>query len=192
MLASDDFSEVLLAAQRGDEQGFARLYDEFNSALVRYFAARLPQEAEDLAADTWLQLARSLGRFEGDERGFRSFLFTIAHRRLVDHWRHLRPSDPMDPVDLAERGERFAPAMVEHAEPGSLVTEAISAREAVEWIGSVLNRDQADVVLLRLLAGLDVEEVAVILDKRPGTVRVLQHRALKKLARELSLEAVTR
>jgi len=192
MLAGDNFSEVLLAAQRGDEQGFARLYDEFNSALVRYFAARLPQEAEDLASDTWLQLARSLGRFEGDERGFRSFLFTIAHRRLVDYWRHQRPSDPMDPADLAERGERFAPAMVEHAEPGSLVTEAISAREAVEWIGSVLNRDQADVVLLRLLAGLDVEEVAVILDKRPGTVRVLQHRALRKLARELSLEAVTR
>ena len=185
MAAGDDFAAVLLAAQEGAEWAFAAIYGQINPRLVRYFAARIPGQADDLAADVWLNVATGLHSFCGDERQFRSWLFTIAHRRLVDHWRRARTEDLTDPAELAGFAQLDG-----LNDPATLVVDALAAREAARRIAAVLSRDQAEVVLLRLLAGLDVDEVAAILDKRPGTIRVLQHRALKSLAREFSLETV--
>lgn len=192
MMPEGDFPALLLAAQQGDEWAFAALYDAFNPRLVRYFAARVPAEADDLAADTWLDLAKRIGSFRGDETNFRSFLFTIAHRRMVDHWRRRRAdlSSAHHPVDGARVAARDG-GVDRLDDPETFIVGELSARAAVRRIAAVLSRDQAEVVLLRVLAGLEVDEVAAILDKRPATVRVLQHRALKRLAREFSLEGVT-
>lgn len=195
MTQGEVFGSVLTAAQAGAEWAFSRLYTEFNPRVERYFAARAPRAADDLAADTWMGVARRLKGFEGDETQFRAWLFTIAHRRLLDHWtaQNRRAEDPLDPVQLHDDDQPIDHtrhlASSENLEQN--VVDAATARAAAQRIARTLNHDQAEVILLRLLGGLDVDQVAEILGKRQGTIRVLQHRALKKLAEEISLEDVT-
>lgn len=179
------FDSVLAAAQTGAEWAFAALYEEFNPRLVRYFVARAPAEADDLAAETWLGAASRLTLFRGTESEFRSWLFTIAHRRLSDHWAQMKRcrAEPAESSWMEDH-----PAV---DDPERSAVDALSAQAAARRIAAALNPDQAEVVLLRLLGGLDVDQVATVMGKRPGTVRVLQHRALRRLAKEFSLEDVT-
>jgi RNA polymerase sigma-70 factor, ECF subfamily len=180
-----DFDDVLSAAQAGGEWAFTALYRDVNPPLLRYLGAQAPGAADDVAAETWLAVARQLGSFSGGEGAFRGWLFSIARRRLIQHWRDLgrRPVTPVAPDTLSER-----PAADDPEAAGLAV---VSAQEAAAAIAAALPPDQADVVLLRVLAGLDVNQVAEILGKRPGTVRVLQHKALRRLAGRFSIEALT-
>lgn len=181
-----DFDVVLRAAQAGSEDAFASLYREFNPRVVRYLAAFAPMAAEDLAAETWMGAAGSLRRFRGQAGEFRAWLFTIAHRRLVQHWRdgRRRLTDPADPATFPERRARD--------DVESQVLDLDVASAAVRRIRDALSPDQAEVVLLRILGELSVDQVGAALGKRPGTVRVLQHKALRKLAAaDFSVEAVT-
>jgi RNA polymerase sigma-70 factor (ECF subfamily) len=185
MALGEEFDDVLAAAQAGSDWAFATLYRDLNPRLLRYFSAKTPAQAEDLAAETWLGAARQLPSFRGGETAFRTWMFSIGRRRLVQHWRDVgrRPSRPMAPETLPGK------AGVDDTEVAAV--NAITAQAAARAIAQVLSPDQADVVLLRVLAGLDVEQVAEILGKRPGTVRVLQHKALRRLAGTFSLEALT-
>lgn len=185
MVLGPDFDGVLYAAQRGDEGAFACLYRDLNPALARYLTARAGGAGQDLAAETWLAAARQLSAFRGEERAFRAWLFTIARRRVIQHWREerRRPSQATELEDLGEQPGGVNPETVALAD--------LSAREAARIIAGALTPDQADVVLLRLVAGLDVDQVAAALGKRPGTVRVLQHKAVRRLAAQFSPEALT-
>ncbi len=185
MTVGAEFQSVLAAAQTGAEWAFAVLYRDLNPRLSRYFWAQAPSVAEDLASETWLAAARRLPSFRGDEEAFRGWLFTIGRRRLIQHWRDSQrhPSRPADPATLSDG---IAPDDTEAA-----ALDAAGAREAAQAIAAALSRDQADVILLRVLAGLSVDEVARILGKRPGAVRVLQHKALRRLAGKFSLAEVT-
>jgi RNA polymerase sigma-70 factor (ECF subfamily) len=183
--SAEDFPAVLAAAQSGAEWALEVLYRDLNPALVRYLAAQAPGVAEDLASETWLGAARRLSSFRGDKWAFRAWLFTIAHHRLVEHWRQAnrRVSVSLDPVGMAEY-----PAA---DDPAGEVLDAAVAVAAARRITELLSPAQAEVVLLRVLAGLDVDQVAAVLNKRPGAVRVLQHKALRNLAgRNFSLEGV--
>jgi len=180
-----DFDYVLSAARDGNEEALADLYRSLYPRFVRYAGAVVPSSAEDVAADAWLDVARSLGRFRGDESGFRAWAFTIVRRRLLDLRRTgaRRRTDPVDPVDLIDAGG-----------VGNVEDEAVGSLEAswaIRLITSTLSRDQAEVVLLRVLGDLSVDQVAGLLGKRPGTIRVLQHRALRRLAEALRREGVT-
>jgi RNA polymerase sigma-70 factor, ECF subfamily len=183
-MRGEQFEGVLAGAQAGAEWAVAVLYRESYPRLVRYLRALEPVEWEDLAADTWLDAARSLHRFEGDESAFQRWIFTIARRRLVDCQRR------------RYRSARAHGALRELADPGDVegagapVLAASETEAALARIAS-LPPDQAEVVLLRVVAGLEVADVAAILDKKPGTVRVLQHRALQRLAEELTREGWT-
>jgi RNA polymerase sigma-70 factor (ECF subfamily) len=185
MPLAEQFDAVLSAARAGAEWGFERLYDEFNPRLLRYLTARAPAEGEDLAADVWMGVAQRLSTFEGQEAQFRSWLFTIAHHRIVHYWNEKRKkgTDLHEPADLDVHSTGESPE--------DRVVEAASAQAAARRIAEILSPDQAEVVLLRLLGGLEVDEVAAILQKRPGSVRVLQHRAIRKLITEMSLQDVT-
>jgi RNA polymerase sigma-70 factor (ECF subfamily) len=131
-------------------------------------------DAEDLASVTWLEIVRGLEAFEGDEDQFRARLFTTARHRFLDARRNAgrRPVT----VELGARGETVDVA----ADPQVLVTDAAGTEAALAAIAA-LPPDQAEVVLLRVVADLDVATVARIVDKRPGTVRVLAHRGLQRL-----------
>jgi RNA polymerase sigma-70 factor (ECF subfamily) len=186
----DQFPGILTAAQEGGDWAVAILYRWLHPAVIGYLRGRAGDEAEDLAAETWLAVARGLRGFSGDEAAFRSWVFTIAHRRLVDHHRaksrrlltrSLTPGD--GPGGTAEDGPTTEPASPD--DPAGETVEAMASDAAVGRIVSLLPNDQAEIVLLRVVAGLPVEDVAQITGRRPGTVRVLQHRALRRLAQQL-------
>lgn len=179
-----EFDETLSAAQAGDDTAVRALYRDLNPSLVRFLEAQAVGAGEDLAQDVWLAAAKSLASFSGDERGFRAWMFTIARRHAIAHWRqtHRRPSQVTDPADLPERGDSSA------AEPDL----GMLADEAVRSLVAGLSRDQAEIVLLRVVGGFDAEEVAAMVGKPASTVRVLQHRALRKMAQRFSAGSVTK
>jgi RNA polymerase sigma-70 factor, ECF subfamily len=161
------------AARSGDEQAFSALYRALQPALLTYLRQRAPESAEELASETWLAASRQLATVEGGVDGFRALLFTIGRRRVVDHLRS-RSREPRTVV-LGEAIEHPAPDAV------AALEEAVASRDSVRALTAHLKPDQAEVVLLRVVAGLSVEEVAKAMGKSPGAVRVLQHRALRSL-----------
>ena len=163
------FPELLAAAQVGDEQAFAVLWRDLQPAVLRYFQVAAPA-AEDLAADTWMAVIGGLGRFQGEERAFRAWVFTVARHRAID-WHRQAARRPTNLVPVERLAERRAPD-----DPVLQVLEGHSTRAALALVAE-LPADQAEVVALRVLGGLEVAEVARIVGKRPGTVRVLAHRA---------------
>lgn len=181
-VAPDGFSEVLAAAQAGEQWAVAVLWNDLHPPLLRFLRGLDTSAAEDVEAETWLSAARDLGTFHGDHRQFRAWMFAIARNRLID-WRRRevrRRSVAVSPEVLGER-----PAA---DDPAALAVDVVGADAAVALVRSHLPTDQAEVILLRVLGGLDVDEVAAIVRKRPGNVRVLQHRGLRRLARRIAGE----
>jgi RNA polymerase sigma-70 factor (ECF subfamily) len=164
--------------RKGADWAVADLWRDLHPRLLAYFRAAEPAAADDLASDVWIDVARSLHRFDGDEADFRRFAFTIARRRLIDHRRRRfrRRTDPVPTKAMADRAAADDPAA------------AAEASAALQVIG-LLPPDQAQVVLLRVVAGLDAEAVGRIVGKSAGAVRVKQHRALKRLAQLLAGDA---
>jgi len=184
----DQFPGILIAAQDGGEWAVAILYRWLHPAVVGYLRARAGDDAEDLASETWVAVARGLSNFSGDETAFRSWVFTIAHRRLIDHHRVTarRPrTRTLHPVE--GEGPDAPLEMPADDDPAAEVVAAAAGDEAVRRIVKLLPKDQAEIVMLRVVAGLPVDEVAAITGRKPGTVRVLQHRALRRLAERLEL-----
>jgi RNA polymerase sigma-70 factor (ECF subfamily) len=169
------FDRVLVAARQGDEAAFAALWRDLNPPLLRYLRVVAPAWAEDVGSEVWLEVAVGLGRFSGDESGFRAWVFTVARQRAIDAARHAarRPAH-LVPVEVLV--DRAGPD-----DPAGAAVEALSTRHALALVAE-LPPDQAEVVTLRVVAGLDVARVAEIVGKRPGTVRVLAHRGLQRLA----------
>lgn len=175
--AACEFAEVLDAARHGDEPALAVLWRELQPALLKYLRAVDPGTAEDIASDTWLEVTRRLEAFSGDERDFRGWLFTIARHRLIDARRRAARRRTAPVAWLPER-----PGL---DDPAADVLAGLSTAESVRLV-SELPREQAEAVLLRVMAGLDTEQVARIMGKQPGNVRVLSHRGLRSLARRLT------
>jgi RNA polymerase sigma-70 factor (ECF subfamily) len=178
------FDQLVEAARAGAGWALAILFRRYHASLLRYLGSQEPTQADDLASETWLDVASGLRRFEGGEGDFRAWLFTIARRRVIDlrrrnRRRRTRPAPPATIEAHAASGDVEAEAMA------NLSTEAAVARLVR------LPADQAEVLLLRVLGDLSVNQVAAIMAKRPGTVRVLQHRALTRLAEDLGREPVT-
>ena len=183
----DQFPGILTAAQDGGEWAVAILYRSLHPAVVSYLRGRAGDDAEDLASETWIAVARGLSNFSGDEAAFRSWVFTIAHRRLIDHHRVAARRPRTRALNPAE-GESHDGSLEMSAtdDPAGEVIDAVTGDEAVRQIVALLPPDQAEIVLLRVVGGLPVDEVAAITGRRPGTVRVLQHRALRRLAERLA------
>ena len=174
------FGGILTAARLGEEWAVAALWRDVHPRLLRYLRVAAGAEAaEDLASEIWLDVAGGLRRFDGDRTSFLRFVFTICRRRVIDAGRRAgrRRTELMPPDAIAAAG----PAAVDDVDAG-LALDAALARLAA------LPRDQAEVILLRVVVGLDADTVGDVLGKRPGTVRVLQHRGLERLANAVAEE----
>lgn len=180
-----NFPAVLDLAQRRDERALEVLYRDLAPAVLGYLRAQGAAEPEDVASEVFISLVRGLGSFEGDERAFRSWAFTIAHHRMVDERRRTirRPEEPMELPRLALVAGGSATVERE-------VLARVGGTQALAILDS-LTEDQRAVVLLRILMDLSVAEVASILDKREGAVKTLQRRALARLAASVSPEPVS-
>jgi len=185
------FDVVLAAAQRGDETAFSVLWRDIQPALLRYLwvatgeasagsrATAVIDTADDVAADTWLDVVRGLRDFKGGEPAFRGWVFTVARHRAVDAGRRAarRPARPVpnEELEWVSTGD----------DPADAALEADATSRALALIAS-LPPNQAEVVMLRVVGGLEVAQVAAIIGKRSGAVRVLAHRGLRRLAERLS------
>jgi RNA polymerase sigma-70 factor (ECF subfamily) len=170
--------DALSRARSGDESGFLELWRTLQPRLLRYLRVQSGESCEDIAAETWLQIVRDLPNFIGTADGFRGWLFTIARHRAIDAARakSARPSDPV--ADIASAGRLASSPSAEQQ-----AMEELSTQRALAMVSS-LPREQAELVALRVIAGLDVASVAEIVGKSPGAVRVSVHRGLRALSRD--------
>ncbi|WEO95729.1 RNA polymerase sigma factor [Streptomyces sp. FXJ1.172] len=171
-----ELAAAVARAQDGDETAFAAAYRIVQPGLLGYLRGLVGEDAEDVASDTWLEIARDLGRFRGDGAGFRGWTATIARNRALDHLRRrrVRPAAPgQDALELPGRPDTHDQAL-----------ESLSTERALDLVRT-LPRDQAEAVLLRVVVGLDGPAAARVLGKRPGAVRKAAHRGLARLARHL-------
>ena len=175
-VASPDDS-ALRDAQRGEAAGLSALFRTYQPRLLRYLRAREPRLADDLASETWLAVAQRLGTFEGNTSEFTAWLFTIARLRMIDARRTAtrRRTDPTADIDDANT-----------ASTEQVAIDKLSAQDAVNLITGALTDDQAEVILLRTLGDLSVDQVAELLGHDAGWVRVTQHRATRRLAERYS------
>ena len=180
----EEFADLLTAAQSGSEAAFSRLWRNANPALLRYLRVIAPGAEEDIAAETWVHVVRGLASFRGGEQAWRAWLFTTARRRAIDLARHRsrRPEAALDDLTAAQ-----LPSSADSAETA---IENLSTAAAIGLLAG-LPPMQAEVILLRVVAGLDTESVARLLRKSPGAVRVAAHRGLRRLAQITADTGVT-
>jgi RNA polymerase sigma-70 factor (ECF subfamily) len=177
-----EFPGVLRAAALGDDAAFARLWRDAHPPLLRYLRLLAGDSAEDVASEVWLEVARRLPRFRGGEQDFRGWLLTLARRRVTDMRRH----DARRPAWLtADAGDLDRPGADDTA---VAALDNLSTEAAIALIAT-LPPEQAEVIVLRVIAGLDAGRVARIVGKRPGAVRVAAHRGLRALAARLGQHA---
>jgi RNA polymerase sigma-70 factor, ECF subfamily len=172
------FPEVLRAAADGDGAAFAELWRDIHPRMLRYLRVACGDSAEDLASDVWLEVARRLAKFKGTENEFRSWLFTMARRKVIDRHRYesRHPESPIadiEPLDRPASDDTSAAAL-----------EGLSTEAALALIAT-LPRDQAEIIVLRVVVGLDAATVARIVGKSSGAVRVAAHRGLRTLSARL-------
>ncbi|MFI6545454.1 RNA polymerase sigma factor [Streptomyces prunicolor] len=175
-----ELGAAVARAQEGDDGAFAVAYRIVQPGLLGYLRGLVGDEAEDVAADAWLEIARDLGRFRGDGAGFRGWTATIARHRALDHLRRQR---------VRPRPATLEQDVLELPGPHSTHEQALESLSTEYALGLVrgLPRDQAEAVLLRVVVGLDGPAAARVLGKRPGAVRTAAYRGLKRLARELGV-----
>jgi RNA polymerase sigma-70 factor, ECF subfamily len=177
-MATERFSLLLHSARQGSESAWQELYDGLAPVVLGYLRANGAPDAEDVLSEVFLQVARDIVTFDGEEKGFRSWVFTIAHHRLIDARRHFarRPvelaAEPPEPTDRADDAAEEALARIGTAE----------VRRVLESI----SEDQRAVLLLRVIGDLSIDDVARAIGKRPGAVKALQRRGLAAVKRQLA------
>ena len=182
-VAADDdaaLDAVLTAAIGGDETAFADLWRALQPAVLRYLQVVVGAAAEDVASETWLQAARDLSTFTGGWTAFRVWLFRIARHRGMDELRRAGRRRET-PSDLLPGGV-----------PVPDVAADVLEKSGTDWalgLIATLPPDQAEAVMLRVVAGLGVAQVAQVLGKRPGAVRVASMRGLRRLGRHPEVRA---
>jgi RNA polymerase sigma-70 factor (ECF subfamily) len=173
----DPLVEQMLA---GDETALRAVYHDLQPRLLRYLTVLVgPNDAEDVASETWAQGFRDLDKFSGDADGFRGWLTTIGRHRALDHLRR-QQRRPRADSELVEVLDRPAEDDVEGTVTIGLDTEAALALVAD------LPSDQAEAIMLRTVLGFDAPTAARILGKRPGAVRSATHRGLRALEKRLA------
>ena len=174
--SAENFEAVLAAAKQGAGWASTTIWTQYAPAVAAFLTARGSAEPDDLTSEVFLAVFDSLPTFSGDEAQFRSFIFSIAYRRLVDELRRRsRRGATEEWVD--ENDPRRAPSAEREAE------RRLGDQRALSVLDS-LPVDQRNVMVLRIIADLTIEQIAVVLDKREGAVKALQRRALESLRKK--------
>lgn len=175
--APPDLTTAIRRARAGDEDAFGVLYRDIQPRMLRYLRTLVGADAEDVASETWLNVARDLGQFEGDSDGFRGWVATIARHRATDHLRYSERRPQPSGIAATDLETWAASDDTEHRALESVATDA-----AIALIAR-LPRDQSEAVLLRVVVGLDAISAAKVLGKRSGAVRTACYRGLRRLSR---------
>lgn len=184
-MSDDRFTTLLAAARAGSEEAWGEIYRELAPALLGYMRGSGEPEPEDALGEVFLQVARDVGGFDGTWAKFRSWVFTIAHHRMIDSGR----KRTRRPVELVAEPPEPRQIPVDQAAEEALAR--IDSERVMEVLGA-LSEGQRAVVLLRVIGELTVEQVAEAIGKRPGAVKQLQRRGLAAAQRELAKRGVTK
>ena len=176
---SDDLAADVERARAGAVDAFERIYRELSPSVASYLRWNGVLDVESLANEVMAQVHKNLPRFSGDAAAFRSWVFTIAHHRMVDDRRARGRRPTVSDLEIQDA------TIVGNAEDEAL--EVLGTSRLHDLLDS-LSPDQRDVLLLRIVADLSLEDVALALGKRRGAVKSLQHRALATLRRQLDRE----
>jgi RNA polymerase sigma-70 factor (ECF subfamily) len=182
----DAFEPLLAAAQAGEGWAFERLFTWLGRPVVAYLRGMGLEDPDGTANDVFLRAFSAVGTFAGPEERFRSWVFTIAHHLVVDERRLVSRRPRRTALDAA--GPDPGPPAPDAAE----VAMAGLGDERVRRLLAGLAPDQRDVVLLRIVADLSIEDTATALGKKPGAVKALQHRAMRTLRSRIDDEGVSR
>lgn len=176
----EDDKELVIKAQAGNVDAFGILYERHAPAIYRYLYAHLPEsmDAEDLTGEVFLKTWQSLSNYRQRGTPFLAFLYRVAHNALVDHYRRSRHNDQQFSTDHEE--------VLKDANPGP--AEVIGTRlehQELLQIMSYLHKDYQTVLILRFISELSPEETAQVMGRSAGSIRVLQHRALAALRKQM-------
>ena len=173
--AADALTAAIAAARDGDDDAFRAVYRLVHPPLLRYLRTLIRGDAEDVASETWLQIARDLRSFSGDGDAFRGWAATIGRHRALDQirYRQRRAAVALATEEFAERAAGDDTSVD--------AVDALGSERALSLIRS-LPADQAEAVLLRVIMGLDAKTAAKVLGKRAGAVRTASYRGLRRLA----------
>lgn len=180
--SDDDFADVLAAAQRGQPAALRMLYDRYARVVAGYLRARGVRDVDDLASEVFLNAFGSLGKFAGGSNDFRAWILTIAHHRWVDDQR--RSARRVETTDYDPGHDDRLTGSAEDEVLDRLALERVHERL------STLAPDQRDVLVLRVVGDLTIEQIAAVLGKRVGAVKALQRRGLAALRRAMDPEGV--
>ena len=183
-MSPDRFEVLIESARGGDERAWSEIWGELSPAVLGYLRGSGAPDPEDVLGETFLQVARDSAEFDGDWGRFRSWVFTIAHHRLID----ARRRSARRPRDLVAEVPEPPGAVGDDAAEQAL---AEISREQVLKVLESLSPDQRAVVLLRVLGDLSLEQVAEALGKRTGAVKQLQRRGLIAVHKALTQKGVT-
>jgi RNA polymerase sigma-70 factor (ECF subfamily) len=168
-------SRLIEGARAGEPAAWEHIVSELGPVIRGYARARGVRDPDDVMQDVFVAAASRIGGFEGDGDAFRSWLFGIAYRQIVN--RHRRAAREPGPLPASLPGST--------ATPEEEVIDRLQGAAAVAALDA-LGELERDVVLMRVLGGLDTDAVAHAVGRRPGNVRVIQSRALAKLRAELA------
>ena len=182
MHASDgEFRTRLERARRGDATAWSELYHQLAPLVIGYLRAQRLADPDDVAGEVMLAVVRDLDRFSGDADGFRSWVLTIAHHRLLDARRRATRRPPTPGAH-----ERSHPHH-SHDDPEAETLAAMGFDELAFALAR-LTEDQRTVLLLRVVGDLPIAEVARITGRRPGAVKQLQRRAAAAMRRTIDAQ----
>lgn len=167
-----DFHRLLDAAKCGDERAWTEIYDWLAPVVVGYLRAKGAADPEDAASEVFLQVVRDVDSFAGSSSGFRSWVFSIAHHRMIDQarWNQRRPAVPTEDGVLRS----LCPTEAWEAD----ATDNLATWE-LQRLFERATPDQQEVLVLRFVVGLTMGEIAEVLDKKLGAVKALQRRGLE-------------
>jgi len=178
-LSPDIERKLVLAAQRGDEDAFAQLYDTYVDRIYRYIAYRVnnTEVARDLTGEVFLRVVEGLPTYEPRTSPFLAWIYRIAHARVIDYYRTTnirRETIDFDSLNV----------QAEDQNPEESTIQAIDEAEVRKAIAN-LSPDQQQVIIWRYIEGYNLQETATLIGKTVGAVKVIQHRAVQVLAKLL-------
>jgi RNA polymerase sigma-70 factor (ECF subfamily) len=168
--SGDDLTD---SARRGESWALTEIWHRYSPAVMGYLRGRGITDAEDMTSEVFLQVFTRISRFRGDESDLRTFVFSVAHARYVDDRRRLARRGVDTEFDAADHGGASDSAEAE-------AIHRLATQRAVALI-ETLSPDQRDVLLLRIIADLSLEQTARVVGKKVGAVKALQHRGLAAL-----------
>ena len=176
-----ELGRALDAARRGEDSGFTELWHALQPLLLRYLRVVYPEGAEDLASETWLRAAREIRAIPRRRHGVPRLAVPGRPQQGAGRAPPLGP----DLGVVRPTSSVFAHDHAADTDTAAAAIERISTDEALHLVAT-LPKEQAEAVLLRVMAGLDVAQTAQVLGKRSGAVRVATMRGLRKLAKTLT------